>query len=320
MHGSKKIRDCFLQLLRTEKGPSEMCHVQLDRIQFVSKFAWKPPAIPGFVTVKDTFVRPQTDGPTYRRVRRLRNPTTGTQLFIQYIRTRRFLQPLKVTAVANDRTGIGWVELRRVVTAFAEDHHLTLIEVAFDFSLASGVTQDFVRRYGVFGKSRPEQQPRFPNIVRYGTRRSQRLVRSYFKQSVSALRVELEIHSRWLRGSHDLNRNIFQLHWLALFPNDFYFAGMDWTALSVHLRRRRLPAVRILREARERACSLHGLLKYLRGSVGIHNPDRFLRALKINREIARAWNHWVECFTWMSGGKGHEDWKRAKARGHADVE
>jgi hypothetical protein len=52
-----------------------------------------------------------------------------------------------------------------------------------------------------------------------------------------------------------------------------------------------------VRKARARAQSLHGVLHFLRHDVGINNPHRFLRPLKVNRKIRRALNAWADSFT-----------------------
>src|SRR6266851_9221181 len=196
MKGLCQIRKRLTKLLIGNSGPSDICQVKSDRYEFSSNFGPKPPAIPGFVPAKlkpDIFLKHPNDVPAYTRVRRLINPVTGTTASVRYKPTGTLLRPLKCTVIANDQTGITATELREIVAAFDDSHSTTLAEFAFDFTPEAGIDLNFVRRFGIFGKSRPEEDLRYPDQQRYGTRKSSRYVRAYWKEEVSAFRAEVQI-------------------------------------------------------------------------------------------------------------------------------
>ena len=280
-----------------------MCTVKLDRLEFSSAFGPNPPTLPGFFPEKvkpDIFLRRRSDAPCYTRVKRQYNPTTGTRVSIRSSPTGTLLKPLKATLIANDAAGITAKELWTIIEAFDGKHCITLAESAFDFQPNSGVCLEFVKRYGVFGKSRPEEDPRYAITLRFGTRKSSRFVRCYWKEGIDAFRVEVQITSRWLRESNDDSRTVYRLRSLCIFPNDFFFARLSWDALVASLHRSGRLHEQIITDAKKREASIHSLLSYLRNEAGIRNPDRFLRPLKINREIALAWRHWTWQFAYKS--------------------
>jgi hypothetical protein len=129
--------------------------VLLDRIQFVSEAPTppKPPLLPGWKTVCDRFVRPQTDIPTYARCREYRSTGDHTQIFWQYERRCPWLAPWKITLIADDRLGLSAADVWSVVR-HCRAYRILIVELALDFSGPSPVNTPFVRRYGVFGKSR----------------------------------------------------------------------------------------------------------------------------------------------------------------------
>lgn len=126
----------------------------LDRLQFTSEAPMPtPPKIRGFDIVWDHFVRPQTDIPTYARVRKYRSRTNDTKVFWQYQRRCPWLKPWKITLIADDRYGLTANEVWRVI-CHCKSYRLLIVELALDFSTPPPVNEAFVRRHGIFGKSR----------------------------------------------------------------------------------------------------------------------------------------------------------------------
>ena len=123
-----------------------------------------PPTIPGFHIVSDSFVKPQGKVQTYRRVRSMENSKTGTKLYIQYRRAHGWLDPMLVTAVGADATGIPSFELSVIGNAFG-DVKTKMVEVAFDFSPSSGVDTDFVAKHGLFGRVNRETIQTVPRPI-----------------------------------------------------------------------------------------------------------------------------------------------------------
>jgi hypothetical protein len=286
----------------TEKSSSNAsetapCIARLDRLVFVcpriEPERWEErtkvpihPTVPGFRITGDRFVRTKAKITTYRRVRSLVNPKTGTQLFIQYQRAHGFLKPVRVTVVGSDATGILLPDLNRIGDAYG-DLLIRTVEIAFDFAPASGVDLEYVRKHALFGKSQPANTGKFPDRLRYGARETNKLVRGYAKSEVGVFRVELELHSGW----PGLPETDCHLHETGLAANDFRFVYVRWRALDAHLASEGARGNRIAAEARLRYRSIHELLRYLR-SVGVKNAHRFVRTSKKDVEIREAFEVW----------------------------
>lgn len=273
------------------------CIVRLDRVQFI---AWpsgsRLPNIRDFQNLGDHFVRSQTSIATYRRVRRLLNTRTGTQLWLQYWPAAPWLAPIKGTIVAEDKTGLQREELEMVASEF-RTIRLLLVELAIDFGWASGVDDWYVRRHGLFGKSRPGGAHK---SMRYGTRKSAKMVRCYAKPEVQAYRVELELHSGWL-----YSRGISQPGDLAclpplLIPAHVRFVQLDHPSLKKHLKRAGLPVKDTLRLVRAHGASIHNALAWLRNGVGLQNVHRLLRSTSTTLVVRRAVREWAE--KWRQAG------------------
>jgi hypothetical protein len=129
--------------------------VLLDRLQVSSEAPTppKPPLIPGWKVVFDHLVRPQTDVITYARCREYRSTSNATKIFWQYERRCPWLKPWKITLIADDRFGLSAADVWNVVRN-CRSYQILIVELAFDFSTPSPVNTAFVRRHGVFGKSR----------------------------------------------------------------------------------------------------------------------------------------------------------------------
>ena len=275
------------------KGPT--CIVRLDRIQLL---AWPKgrglPAVPGFETRSDFFVRKQTSIVTYRRVRTSKNPVSDTTLSFQHWAACPWLAPVKLTVTAEDRKGLSKYELGIIVNSFKRTR-LLLVELALDFSPESGVDRTFLLSHGIFGKSQLACDGSYLRLV-YGGRKSDKLVRCYWKESVASFRVEFEFHSRLLRTNRIVA--IADLARLADFVhlNHVRFVRINWEKLRNYLSdRTSIPDVS------QKACSqrhaIHRTLKFLRNEAGVRNIHRFLvPLLTLNRDIQKALRYWSRNF------------------------
>jgi hypothetical protein len=274
--------------------------VLIDRVQLL---AWphgdRLPEIPGFSVVRDTLVRQQTQVKTYRRVRTLRDQKGKTSIYIQYRSACPWLAPVKITVLTEARRGLSFSELENIAGAFKKIRLIT-VEVAFDFPLSSGVDRWFVLRRGTFGKSQFVSGRLFKDL-RYGMRHSATMVRAYEKPEFGAYRVEIELHSAWLRKNGLQNPEDLSKLSSLLLPGRFQFVRVDWHSLSAHLSRKALPAEKIISRARRQARSLSRALEYLRVEVGLSNTHRFLRPLKINRSIQKQLQAWA--YRWRTSLK-----------------
>ncbi len=272
------------------------CSVLLDRVQ---AFAWPwttdIPDIPGFEVRKDFFVRQQTTMKTYNRVRIYENLKTKSQVYVQRKPACPWLAPFKLTVVTDAEKGVQRSELKELLQEFKAIQLLT-IEVALDFPKASVVDKAFVLRHGIFGKSRlvlgrPHED------LRFGTRHSDTMVRAYKKNQIPSFRVELELHSSWLRKHGVRSLEDISKLGLLLPLARIQFAEIDWESVQTHLLRRGQSGTKTISQAKSHVSSIHQVLNYLRKEAGFSNVHRFLRPLSLNRNI------WNELRTWS------DDWR-----------
>jgi hypothetical protein len=280
-------------LKRLNEGAQPSCRVRLDRYRFVVPYAglsWKRriPSISGFKLTKDFELPSRGDKDTYRRVRIFENLATDTKVVVQHRRAHGYLKPYRVTAIGCDATGILWPDLNAIANAFP-DALIRMVELAFDFASATRINQSFILKHAKFGKSRPAHNPKHPDTLHFGKRRSAKFVRCYWKEQVSAYRVELELHGQW----STLPQSEHLLYLLTIGPEDFRFVNFDWDALDSHLRAKAGRGKRIAAGSRLHSESIHELLGYLR-SVGIRNPHQFFRTSEKDVLIRNAMSVWNE--------------------------
>jgi len=75
------------------------------------------------------------------------------RIFWQYRPQAGWLAPWKVTLVGDDRTGLSRTEIEKILK-HCPRYHFLIIEIAIDFDPVMGIDKNFVRKHGVFGKSR----------------------------------------------------------------------------------------------------------------------------------------------------------------------
>jgi hypothetical protein len=279
------------------KSSNEICTVRLDRVQLVARLKGQNlPQIPGFVVCRDSFVRPQTAIRTYERVRNFKNIKTGTTIDAQYRAIPPWLELVKLTIVADDSKGLQRRELESVCRQFSWTRLLT-VELALDFEEGSEVDRSFVLRHGVFGRS-ALIGGRFFKDLRYGTRSSETMVRAYNKPQIESYRVELQLHSAWLRRfGVAAPRHLSKLPAFLCFDR-IRFAAVDWQRLAEYLKRKGYPDSAITK-AQAQAYSIHRTLNFLREQFGLVNVHRFLRPLPVNSVIRQQLEKWAT--RWGSG-------------------
>lgn len=280
--------------------------VRLDRLRAVAwaKPYWKLQRIPGYRVIKDNRVRPQGLVTTYERVRELCSETSETHVFWQYRPRPGWLKAWRITLVGDDITGITPREALRILKR-CRFSWLVLVELAFDFERGSGIDREFIRRHALFGKSKRRKDRGGPEQLRFGTRKSGKLVRCYSKPEVQAFRVELELHSRLLNKgrkrrarerSEELLSDLTSVARL-IFPKHFRFVRFDWQALDNYLRKRygRRSQAIIDTARRKASFSLCAARRYLRKS-GVNNLHRFLIPMHANNKIKAALTKWASNF------------------------
>jgi hypothetical protein len=272
---------------------TQSCHVRLDRMIVVVDHAPKAlPEIDEFETRRDLFVRSQTNAPSYKRVRYLENPKTGTLVWIRY-QGPPWLPDLKITITPKRKSGLRRKEVDEILGRFAGSRILQL-ELAFDFEFGSCVDRDFVLKHGRFGKSR-EIVDDSHDTLHYGGRKSMRFARVYEKEEVNAFRVEIQFQTAWLRSEGISQPGDLCKLRSRVIPACLSFVELDWRKLERCLiRRGKTVAQTLLEQAHRRSASLSRLLKFLRHTARIPNSHRFLRRLSINNEMVRALRIWLQ--------------------------
>jgi hypothetical protein len=132
--------------------------------------------------------------------------------------------------------------------------------------------------------------------LRYGGRKSGKLVRCYWKEEKGVYRVEVELHSRLLTR-HGISdpRDLVKAAQV-LYPKHIQFVEFDWEKLRLHLAKKKGEnAQSILVGALSRANSMGRVSRYLRRK-GIQNVHRFLVPLTLNNKISQALNQWARHF------------------------
>jgi hypothetical protein len=274
-----------------------LCHAGLDRFQFLAQplSGNSLPEFLGFRRRRDSFVRSQTSVKTYARRAEYIDQRAGVRIFLQHEPCLPNLAPFKLTLVPDDRRLLTLDLLSRVVSQFAA-YRLLLVEVAFDFSAESGVDLTFTRQHAVFGKSHRDTSRSYDGRDIYGARKSAKLVRCYRKSELNSFRIELEVHSEWLR-----RYNICTLQNLArlprsICPSHMRFVQLDWPALSKHLVGCGLDAEQIIRQMKAAKNPIHEKMLYLRATLQIRNVHRFVVTTAQTQLIVRALKNWARSF------------------------
>jgi hypothetical protein len=131
----------------------------------------------------------------------------------------------------------------------------------------------------------------------YGSRKSDKFIRHYFKECVNAYRVEGEFHSSFLRRHQIENGEELVDVAREFYPGHIRFVDINWPKLAIHMRRKfgKDEAKMILRGAQKRAASIRRVARYLRRK-GVTNVHRFYRNLEINKDVQRALEDWAVRF------------------------
>ena len=274
------------------------CRVRLDRLIFgaTERMPSRLLEIKGFRVIGD--FRPHRQGKlvVYERVRKFRAIAGSSQIVCQHRPRVPWVDPCRVTMIADDDCGLTQVEVEAVLVHCA-NHKVSLVELAVDFAQDAGVDRKFVLRHGVFGKSRRQPNPAGRDYVRYGTRASSKLIRCYPKRELNCFRVELEGHGQLLR-----QYSVSQVRHLSrfasqLYPDHIRFVGFRWNKLRRYLTRRFGPAgKRIYGEVERRAPRSLRLATRFLSEQGVPNTHRFFRPLRINDEIQYALDRWATRF------------------------
>jgi hypothetical protein len=130
--------------------------------------------------------------------------------------------------------------------------------------------------------------------LRYGSRKTGKLVRCYWKKELGVFRVEPELHSSLLRNISTLDDFLYLPD--IVYPKHLQFVEFDWRRLEHYLSRRPVDeSRRIIAGAKRRAASLQRVRRYL-DKHGVANVHRLFVPLAMNDEISRALDRWARRF------------------------
>jgi hypothetical protein len=291
------------QLHRTGNYDPLQCEAKIHRVELtvvifpLNAFPWKAfTKLPGARLLDPERLWNQT----YGLVRRVRCTGGIRELTVEYQRSSHWADPFRITILPRHRAGLLFEDLNAVIQLLP-NFKIVLIEVAFDFPITSIVDVRFVQERALFGRSWPRFVGINPLHDSWGTRKSQKFVRSYVRFETDSHRIELELHSRFLRQHRIDDIQDFPRLVEILVSNHIQFAQLDRQRLIEQLRRNGLDSrerqnvVEQLQD-REEDC-LCGVLKYLRRRVKLKNVRRFLNpVVEINQVIREASDKWAR--TW----------------------
>jgi hypothetical protein len=279
------------------------CVCKLDRVVFTTT-TW--PAItfngiPGFRTQQ----RRSLWGSN--QLYQFAQPFAGTgsvhQVVVQFGPKSAWVAPYRITVLPKDHSGLQPEDLKLIVGLF-QDFKFVLLEIALDAPMNSIMDVDYVRRFGVSGKSwlPPGDNPLYD---KWGTSRGLKVIRSYPKWEIAAHRLELELHSAFLR-LHGINGiSDFQRFAKILPRKHIFFAELDEAKLHKQLQvlgRKKQSIKNILAQVEERRTSLWTTLTYLRKRVHLTNVQRLLVPHEeTNRVVRGAIEKWAAEWAKVSG-------------------
>lgn len=284
-------------LRRFPGGPDRSCVVKLDMVRYKTKKNPIPAfkQLPGFRFLWDKPLWRKEPGAFqgFGHAHWFERIGSEMKFCVESEPRESWLAPYHVSVFADDRLGLSTSDLFPI-REIMEKAKLTIVELAIDFSTATEVDRQFVRRYGVFGKSKREVPSTNPDVDRWGAKGSGKRVKSYSKHVIAAHRVEFRMRGRFLRP-HGI-RDLFDLwKFVGLLPeHHVLFAQIDEQKLIAHLRKvRRLKEVLgILKNVIHLEGDLTAQLSFLRRNVGLKNARRFLSPLPVNHDIHEAFKAW----------------------------
>jgi hypothetical protein len=305
-----RILDSHERELRdgAERKRHPLCVVRGDAICFGCESADLEAmrAHPDFHRTADTLVRRRKPDAflAYKRVSRFKCTKTGSTFCAYYQRQAKNLPNFRIEFFPEDERGLQLPEITSILELTTKPR-IARMEVAFDFGLASGVNNDFVRRSVISGKSQARSVREHSVGDSWGSRGGSKFIRSYFKNTIGAHRVELQLNNRFLRR-HKID-DIFQFRRLIkLIPrHHLYFARIDHHKLIARLEANGISDEEIARiqdavAAREE--HLWAALNYLRHRVGLKNVQRLLNPLDLNEFAREALKKWAR--KWPKNPRG----------------
>jgi len=225
----------------------------------------------------------------YQKIARFRSNKTDSKFWLYYHRLGKRLSNFRVVFFSDDQRGLQFEELGSVLEN-VKRAQIARLEVAFDCGLATGVDCRFVRGHFLSGKCKPD------SANEWGRRKGTKFIRSYFKKTIGAHRLEIQLNWRFLR-THNID-DIFDISKLAqLLPKKhIWFVEIDEEKVTEHLRRS-LGAgktIKVLKQIHSLEGDLSAQLAVLHGPGDLKNTRRLLKPLPINESVFKALKKWAK--------------------------
>jgi hypothetical protein len=270
------------------------CAVKLDRMEIIAREAPLEAlcAIPGYRAKRTRRLQQQL----YRKVTRIYGKGSVREIVVLWDPNTGWLPKFRMTIIPRDETGLLYGDLCLVLELLPQ-FKIVLLEIALDFPLASVVDTSFVRQHLLCGKTWLRMGGTALH-QRWGSARSAKVVRAYVKFETSSSRLELQLHSRFLR-KHGINHASDFPRLATILPgHHIYFAALDDNKLQKHLRRSGLShktRSKILKTVAKSRKSLWCTLRLLRRQWRFANVRRLLSPLpEMNQLVIAALNQWAK--------------------------
>jgi len=249
-------------------------------------------AIPGYRTNGTQRLRNKL----YRQVTRIYGKDSIRQIVVLSAPNTGWLPKSRATIIPRDETGLLYGDLCHILELLPQ-FKIVLLEIALDFPLASILDTSFVLQHMLCGKTWLRTGGTELH-QRWGSARSAKIVRAYVKFEASSFRIELQLHSRFLR-QHGINHAPDFAKLATILPqHHIYFAAIDDDKLKKYLQRSRLShktRTEILKTVRKSQKSLWSTLCLLRSKYRFANVRRLLSPLPgINAVVSAALKQWAE--------------------------
>lgn len=280
------------------KKPIPVVKCRLDRLKISAGGGQsKPPCLEGFRCLGDFIPRNRHEAATYGRLRKMASLSDDCRINVLYEPRMPWLQRWHFTVIADDRTGITRDQVDTILRCCLH-HRFSMVELTFDFR--SGINRRFVLKHALFGKSRRNRKFERNGLLKFGARKSTKLVRIYWKEAIQSFRIELECHAALLQRMGV--RHVWEFRSLyGLLPTHFRLVAISWKRLQRRLHRKFGPVAgqKLLEQTQNKAeRSLRLALRFLKEN-GIANSHTFLKPLHANRQIKTALRRWLDEF-WRS--------------------
>jgi hypothetical protein len=213
------------RLLETGQYEPLSCICKIDRIIFTTKDLELESvlAIDGYRPRK----KPQRLWKkNYLFAWRMKGTGSISEVVIEYEPTAPWFAPYQITIIPRDSSGVTPEDLWQLFRVLP-GARISLLEVAWDFPADCLMGLEYIRKFGLFGKTwlTPPQTGN-PFHCKWGSVGS-KIVRVYVKWELWCFRIELELHAAFLREHGiDSPADVAKLSGI-LVPDHFTFAQID---------------------------------------------------------------------------------------------